>query len=89
MDAIGLWSLCCHLVSHYFINVLVTQVCTRTRKSDMCSTNIYTATGRNAKDGTSANGYNGLFSFKCTISSTTDTVKYRQTARWVDGHKLT
>lgn len=86
IDAMGLLSLSCHLVSHYFINVLVASVSLRSVRG--LANQIYTVPtyklrlGRNATVGTSDNDHNGLCSFKCAVSSTADTAEDRQTGRW-------
>lgn len=80
MDAIGPLFFCCHLVSHYFINVLITTVLLRS-VNQICEAHTHKQQlGRNATAGSSVNDHNGLFSFKCTVSATTDRVVDRQTA---------
>lgn len=56
----------------------------RPHKSNIQSTNSQTATLQKLTDGISANDYNGLCSFKCSMPSIIDTAEDRHKAKWVD-----
>lgn len=65
MDAIGPLLFSCHLVSNYFNNVLVSSMLLRSvlGLTNQMSTNAQIATGQECY-----NDYNGLCSFKYTMS---------------------